>query len=262
MGSGFVIIPERGMGRFCVPSYYYIDLMFDSDLGEVVEATINGLLKSGCRYKRASMRVDGEPGAVSLSGREINVDLGSIKGLAQAYVDEQRRRGRRIIPFPPWDRIVFEYDFRFDYGLLDEVEHEEAESNSCARDIGLSFVCDEGADVGGRVKASICFWEEFILLYGSDDTHRANMTMILGMVENIYNASGPFFGAMNGEMYLNTDKSMKRLLEGEFPVGEEFVVLGKKMLERVDVDKLRGSGYELRGLPDGGMLVQFRKRWG
>jgi hypothetical protein len=184
-----------------------------------------------------------------------------IGRFASAYAEEMLREGQLFISFPPMGRVLFEYGFRFDESVVEEVEEEETESRSSARFIGLNFAFSEDPAVGRKIKASLSLWEEYILTHGDRDANRHNMRKVLEMVLRIHARTKPYFGAMNNELRLDTDGALELLESGALPAGNEFAIVGEPLIERLDLRALKSSGLRWKELPDGGVLIQFVDRW-
>jgi hypothetical protein len=114
--------------------------------------------------------------------------------------------------------------------------------------------------VGRRIKASLSFWEEYILTYGDGGANRYNMGRILEMVREVCARTRPYFGAMNTELHLDTDKTLELLLKKGVPSGNEFVIVGEPLRDKVSFDALPGLAW--KDLPGGGVLIQWSDRWG
>jgi hypothetical protein len=245
-----------------MPDYYYIDLLFDPgerDYGDIIDGCISALLGSECEFKRITFREDPKgPAAFFREGTVL--DLGNLRESALAYTEDRVKRGIRFIQFPPWGRAAFECGFRFDEAVMEDVQIEEKDAGSSARDLGLSFLFDNepGSE---RIKATLNFWEEYVLTYGDAKTHVLNMTMVLKIVERICNSTRPYFGAMNNEIHLNTDLSLDRLMHGTSPTGNEYLIVGQGMVGRLDLEELKRAGCKWKTLSSGGMIIQFINRW-
>jgi hypothetical protein len=245
-----------------MPDFYYIELLFnprEKNYGDIIEGCISALLDSGCGLKKITFVEDPKgPPAFFKAGTALN--LGNIKKHALAYTEDRIKKGIRFIQFPPWGRATFECGFGFDEEVMDDVEIEERDTRSIARDLGLSFLLDNepGSE---RIKATLNFWEEYVLTYGDAKTHVLNMMMVLKIVERICNSTQPYFGAMNNEIHLNTDISLDRLMHGASPTGNEYIIVGQDMVGRLDLDELKQSGCKWKKLSSGGMIIQFVNRW-
>jgi hypothetical protein len=247
-----------------MPDFYYIELYFspdESSLADVVDGCVASLIESGCAFDKVIMpKPDFK--YLSASGRHDVCGLDNLREVVTAYADEMEKNGLVFIAFPPrWGRISFQYDFEFDSEIQDEVDAEEEETGSMARNIGLSFMYITDRDMGRKYKANMCFWNEYILSHGRNETHVHNMKRILNFVEKISQTMKPYFGAMNDEIHLDPDKSLKMLKTGRLPTGNEFVFVGDKLLDGLNILELEKSGLKWKNLPEG-VIIQFGDRWG
>jgi len=243
--------------------YYYIDLYFDparTKFGEVVSSCITSLTGAGCRFEKVTMSNPRASGYVNF-GEHVALTPTDLPGVASAYVAEMRQDGQRLVSFPPLGRIMFSYSFRLDENLLEDIHEEEDESHSSSEDMGLTFLYSADAGSGGLIKASLSFWEEYILKNGDPAVQVQNMSDILGMIVRISAKTPPFFGAMNTEIHLNTDASLELLNKGMLPEGNEFIVVGGALMPRLDMKALKEKGYHLGSLPDGGAIIQMADKW-
>jgi hypothetical protein len=246
-----------------VPSYYYIDLFFDCEVGEAVEGTVSAAIEAGCRFERVAMGdvAEGDHAAIL---DPATLGPSNLAERGQAFVAEHLRRGERAIGFPPWGRILFTFPFEFDEALQEDMREEERECHSSARDVGLSFLYERSplGDVAPRVRASISFWEDYVLSLGSEEAHEVNMSRMLALVEGIYETARPYFGALNDEIHINAERSFETLTRGDVPRENEFVLVGRRVVGRLNTDALVESGVTWKVLSDGGLLLQTRRRWG
>jgi hypothetical protein len=245
-----------------MPDFYYIELLFDpgeKDYGDIIDGCMSALIDSGCGLKKITFKEDPKgPPAFFKAGTELN--LGNIKESARAFTEDRINRDIRFVQFPPWGRATFECNFRFDEAVMEDVQIEERDTSSSARDLGLSFLFDNKPG-SKRIKAILNFWEEYVLTYGDAKTHVLNMMMVLKIVESICNSTQPYFGAMNNEIHLNTDVSLDRLLRGASPTGNEYIIVGQDMVGNLDLEDLKRSGCKWKNLSSGGMIIQLINRW-
>lgn len=243
--------------------YYYIDLYFDParvSFGDVVDSCITSLTGSGCRFEKVTVSNARTSGFVNL-GEHVALSPSDLPGLASAYMEEMAQDGQRLISFPPLGRIMFRYGFRLDENLIEDITEEEEETRSSYEDMGLTFLYSADTGTGGVIKASLSFWEEYILKNGDPGLQVQNMSDILGMIVNISSKTPPYFGALNTEIRLNTDSSLELLRQGKVPEGNEFIVVGAPMMPRLDMVEINNQGYHMGTLPDGGAIIQFADNW-
>lgn len=243
--------------------YYYIDLYFDPEKApfqKVVERFVYTLMAKGCTFQKAIMA---RPDTNQNIPFEEHVDLhpDDLPAMANAYVEEMMQDGQNLISFPPLGRIMFSYDFRFDDIMLDEIHEEEDDSRSSCDTLGLTFTLSLVPGQASRIKASLSLWEEYVLINGTPEVQAGNMRDIIGMITQIAQRTPPFFGAMDNEMHLNTDDSLALLMEGRLPEGNEFIVIGKPLMDKVDTDALKQKGYPVGPMPDGGIIIQMTDKW-
>jgi hypothetical protein len=91
-------------------------------------------------------------------------------------------------------------------------------------------------------------------MYGDKETHQINMAKIPDIIKNVYENTEPYFGWADGEGD-SWDKSLELLLNGELPVRNEFVFVGKKIIDKLDMEKLKRSENSWESLSDGGILI-------
>jgi hypothetical protein len=246
-----------------MPTFYYIDFFYDpgeQPFEAVVDGCISSMLESGCRFQKVVMSIEGLKQMTTLE-EHIILKPGDLGGFAGAYAKEMQAEGQAFVSFPPLGRIIFEYDFRFDDDVLEELEQEEADTHSRANLIGLNFTYSDEEAVGRKIKASLSFWEEYILTYGDGGSNRYNMNRILEMVGQICARTGPYFGAMNSELRLDTDRAFELLVKNGLPEGNDFVIVGGAFRDKLSFDDLRGSGLTWKDLPGGGVLIRSSDRW-
>lgn len=247
-----------------MPVYYYIDFYYDPEgvrFGDVVGGCVSALVKAGCEFKNVVMSGEGMKKPISLN-QHIILSTEDIREFASAYAQEMESEGKKHFSFPPLGRIIFEYDFRIDDSLLDEVAEEESETGANSRAIGLSFTYSGAPWGGSRIKASLSLWDEYVLSYGGKEKNRHNMSKVLEIASNIYNESGPYFGAMNNEIALDTDRSFELLKNGGLPEGNEYAIVGGYMVGKLDRKSLEKSGLKWKAFGDGGIIIQFESKRG
>jgi len=244
--------------------YYYIDLYFDPErvsFRKVVKSCVTSLIASGCRYEKVIMSNPEANRNISF-GEHVVLKPEDLPAVAAAYADEMLQKGQKFISFPPLGRIMFHYSFRLDEAMLDDIHEEEEDAHSSYEDLGLTFSYTASAEVGMKIKASMNFWEEYVLNNGTPELQVENMRDILGMVVRIAADTPPYFGAMNTEIHLNTDASLSLLDRGKLPEGNEFALIGKPLMPKLDMKALGQSGYHMGSLPDGGAIIQMADKWG
>lgn len=248
-----------------MPDFYYMDLYFDPDvtpLVDVVDSCVNAIIQSGCDFKKIIIPADPSH-QTTKNGRFGSVGLEHLRSTCQLCQDEMLGTGATLFSYPPrWGRIVFEHDFTIDEDLSDEVYDEEDETGAKCSDLGLSFQFFNHEGMGRKIKMTMNFWEDFILRRGTPETHQKNINFIVHMLETINYAVGPYFGAMNTELKLNSDHSLDLLMKGEVPEGNDFVFIGEALAKKINVDELDRRGITYREFSDGSLLIQFTDHFG
>jgi hypothetical protein len=247
-----------------LPDYYYAEFYFDPAehaFQDIVEGCVSAVINAGCTFDMVVM-----PKATvssTTSGGEFEaIGLENLKAVVSSYTEEMLKSGNTIISFPPrWGRIMFECDFAIDNDLIDEVLDEEEESRANSKSLGLSFVLVAAGEKGGKVKANLSFWEEFILTYGKKETNISNMRRILDIIRHMCGTVPPYFGAMNSELHINTDRSLQLLSSNNPPVGNEFVLVGERLLDKLNLDVLGKPGLNWSRLNEA-VIIQFVDKWG
>lgn len=244
-----------------MPSFYYVDMYFDSEFGAVVRGVIEGMLACGSKFKRATIQE--HPESKTHHSFTGTANLASFVDLSEAYVENLLNRGQSRVTFPAWGRILFEYEFDVDEDHLDDLIVEESESKTNAMDIGIGFLYTQGAEgAQSRTQVTFSLWEDYLLAgIGTPNAHAQNMTRLLRLVESVYDAAYPVFAVLNNEIHISIDRSYDRLKRFELPYGNDYVIVGRALLNELDIDELRRQGLPCRLLSDGGVLIQFNPKW-
>ena len=244
--------------------YYYIDLYFDPQrfrLGQIVESCVSSLSEAGCTLNKVTMASgDAASGYISLT-EHIDISIKDLPAFSDTYLEDMRQEGNDLISFPPQGRVIFTYPFDFDDWMMDEIHEEEDDTNSKCEDIGLTFMYTVTEEGGHKIKASLTFWEEYVLTHGSPDIQAGNMRKILGFIKGIVRKTPPYFGATNTELHLNTDSSLKLLKQGKLPEGNEYAIVGGSMIDKLNLSELRDKGFMYEPLADGGLIIQMVNKW-
>lgn len=247
-----------------MPDFYYVDMYFENDssrFSDVVDGCISGILAAGGTFKRIMMSTMSSGGGAPVNMDDhIRLAPKDIKAVAAAYVDDMLAEGNAVISFPHLGRVIFEYDFKLDEELYDDIEDEEAATRTKAHDIGLTFFYYDNQAPGRKIKVSLSFWEEFLLKHCSSETSEYNTAKVLHILENINEKASPSFGAMNNEIHLNLDRSLDAMLSGSLPYGNEYVLVGRSMEDQLDLRRLIADGVPYRKLKGGGVVVMFKKK--
>lgn len=248
-----------------MPDFYYMDLYFDPDatpLVDTVDSCVNAIIQSGCDFKKIIIPADPSI-QTTKNGKFGIVGLEHLRSTCQLCQDEMLGSGSTLFSYPPrWGRIVFDHAFAIDSDLSDEVYDEEDETGAKSSEMGLCFQFYNHEGMGRKIKMTMNFWEDFILKRASQQTHQRNINFIAHMLETINYAVGPYFGAMNTELKINTDRSLDLLMRGTLPEGNDFVFVGEALAQKLDVAELDRRAIAYRDFSDGSILIQFTDRFG
>lgn len=246
-----------------MPDFYYADLYFDPedrDLKDIVDSCVYALQCAGAKFEKVFLASSTNRRQVSL-GEHVRIEVRDLGLIAQTYLEEHEGESNFFFSFPPQGRIMFKYDFVLDQYLIDEIHEEEEETHSSANDLGVTFTYSVTETGGKRVKASLSFWEEYLLTHGSEDVHRQNIEKIVEFVESININVEPYFAAMNSELHLDTDKSHDLLWEGKLPEGNDFVLVGKQLAHMLDMDEVKALGIRHKVLQNKAVMLELTDKW-
>ncbi len=246
-----------------MPDFYYIDLYFDPEeksLRKIVDGCVYSLICSGATFEKVFLVSSSNRKQVSI-GEHVQIEPQDLGVLAEAYLEERKGETNFLFSFPPLGRIMFKYDFVLDQYMMDEIAEEETDTKSSANDLGMTFSYSVSEHGGKRLKVSISFWEEYLLTHGSWEVHRRNIEKIYSFIGAIDQNVEPYFGAMNSELHLNTDKSHDLLREGKFPEGNDFVFVGKQMLHLLDMDEVKARGIRQTVMPNKAVILELTDKW-
>lgn len=233
--------------------FYYIDLYFDgrgADIFEIVDACVRGCLKAGAVFQKVVMSDPESRKRISLADHIAfrPEDLGSI---AREFLQESATA--EFFAFPPLGRIMFHYDFKVDMELQEEITDEEEDSHTHITDLGMAFVYNPHVSAGRQIKASISFWQDYVLSHSRQETHEENRARIIQLLNAIVREASPYFGAMDEELRLNTDRALEGLLSGLPAQGDSGIIAGVALLHHLDA-ATRAGGISLA---DGSVLLNF-----
>lgn len=145
----------------------------------------------------------------------------------------------------PRIRLHFDGGFRFDseQGVIDDA----------AKEITLNFWYSKESNI---LSISIHSWEDCVLLYGKEETHRYNKNRILNIVKSVFLKSHAYYGWMDGELN-SYDQSYESITEGKSTIKNEFVIAGKSLIQKVDLLKLEHEGHLYEFFDNGaGLLIE------
>lgn len=244
--------------------YYYAELLFDPNQHaflDIVDQTSKIMIDSGCTFREIIIPRQKFDSKIKW-GDFSTAGMDQLREMCSMAEQEGIQNQSNLISFPPgWGRIMYEYHFKFDERLNDEIWDEEEETNALSTDVGLSFTYTPFSELDRYIKLTICLWEDFVLKHGSPETHIANLRSVIGFFNNISQAISPFFGVMNNELHINADKSLELLRQGRLPEGNEYVLVGKTLLGMLDPAALTASGRHAGSLKDGSIIIEFTDRW-
>ncbi len=228
-----------------------------------MDGCVSAMLDAGCRFKRILMStMSGGGGAPVHMDEHVKLAPSEIKAVASAYIEEMLAEGSPVISFPHLGRVIFEYDFALDEELYDDIEDEELATHTDAQEIGVTFFYYDNQSLGRKIKVSLSFWEEFVLKHCTSETAHQNLQRVVNLLESISSKALPSFGASNNEIHLNIDKSLDSLLESNVPYGNEYVLVGKSLREKLNFKLLDTESVPWREMSGGSVLVMFRDRQG
>ncbi len=249
--------------RIWMPDFYYIDLYFDPEeksMREIVDGCVYSMICAGATFEKIFLASSTNKQQVSI-GEHVQIQPQEFGVLAEAYLEEYADENNFFFSFPPHGRIMFKYDFVLDQYMMDEITEEENETKSSANDIGMTFLYSVSEHGGKRVKVSMSLWEEYLLTHGSDEVHRMNIDKLTTLISSLNQNAEPYFGAMNSELHLNTDKSLDLLWEGKLPEGNEFVFVGKQMVHMLDMDEVKARGLRVTTMQNGAVMLELTDKW-
>lgn len=215
---------------------------------DVVDQAIQALLDSGCTYKRVRLFTT-EDTSLPVERQRISVEEQSLD------IEEAHSY--------PHAMLVFGFAFEFDNEVREMIARHGKGHLEKVTEIELSFIPGEDEIVGRRTELTLTTYEEYVLMYGKEETHERNRQRILGIAEHVYNRVNPYFGWMDGETN-STDESYGLLVKGRFPLGNEFVFIEKDLMKRANLRKLSRSGHWHKKLSNGGVVIRWaaKDRWG
>ena len=228
-------------------------------VADVVAQTIQALLDSGCAYKCVRLFTT-EDTSVPVERQRVSVEEQSLD-IAEARRLASRDAAKETHSYPH-ATLVFGAAFEFDDEARKMMARQGHRHEEQANEVDLSFFPCEDELIGRRVEINLTTYEEYVLMYGKEETHERNRQRILGIAENIYNYVKPYFGWMDGETD-SSDESYGLLIKGKFPLGNEFVFIGKELIHRASLRGLKRSSHWHKELSDGGVLIRWaaKDRW-
>ncbi|HYT00506.1 MAG TPA: hypothetical protein VEO20_07540 [Thermoplasmata archaeon] len=245
-----------------MPALYWIEFYVDPALASsanVVAESVHALLDSGCRYKRVRLFTTQDTMQDHMHQRVTREDR--VLDLLRAQELATNAAARLEVAWPDV-QLIFSYPFEFDPEVRDKISQHGGDLLEEANEICLRFGPVEDPRIGRRICINITMFQEFVLMYGKNETHERNLQRILALAESIYNHVKPYFGWMDDETN-SSDMSYDRLLDGKFPLANEFVFIGEGLIGRADLRDLNRFGHWNKALPDGGIVIRWaaKDRW-
>jgi len=228
-------------------------------VADLVTQTIQALLDSGCVYKRVRLFTTKDT-SLPVERQRVSVEEQS-SDIAEATRLASRDAAKETHTYPH-AILVFGYAFEFDNEVREMITRRGERHLEEVNEMELTFMPDKDEIIGRRIDLTLTTHEEYVLMYGKEDTHEGNRQRILGIAEQIYNRVKPYFGWMDGETN-SSDESYGLLIRRKFPLGNEFVFIGKDLIQRANLRELKRSGHWHKELSDGGVVIRWaaKVRW-
>ncbi len=245
-----------------MPALYWMQFYVDptrSSPRDTVSNTVLGLLASGCTYKGALVFTTQDTALDYMHQRvrREERDLGLEE--AESLAAESAARLKRAWPDA---ELRFTHSFDFDPNVREMIARHGGGHQERVNEVDVGFEPHEDRRIGRSIAITLTTHEEYVLMYGKEETHERNRQRILGIAENIYSRVKPYFGWMDGEAD-SADMSYDLLLTGRFPLGNELVFIGKELMDRANLNDLIRLGHWHKSLPDGGIVIRWaaKDRW-
>lgn len=242
-------------------AYYWMSFYLDPvklGLVELINIASRALVAAGCRFKDVRIpKVEDyslPPGKWRYSFERRTVTLEEAEKMAALDLQDRSigSAHHRKLPIT----MYYGFDFQFDQNVWKKiVENPRIPDKEEVKEIQLDFWHGEDPVIGRRITIQVSPWEEYVLMYGNSETHHQNKLRIVQIAEQIYENTRPYFGWMDGELMSN-DESYAQLLKKELPTGNEFSIIGPRMMSYLDFGKLQQSPYAWKTFPDGGIMIQ------
>lgn len=241
-----------------MPAYYWISLYknpTENTLAEIVQKTVEGLVESGCVYQLAEITIlhnDKLPQMrQALMRAPVKLDLNEAVSYAIKDLEIWRTTGKER-QRSPGIQFFFEFDFHFDEKILMKLGKEIA---CIVKQVRLNFWSEEDRISGNNITIAIHTWEEYVLMYGQEETHQYNKSQILKMVENICNQVTPHFGWLDDETR-SSDFSYELLVENKWPVKNEYIIVGPQLRHKINQYKPESTPNFVKKLPNGSLVLR------
>jgi len=223
-----------------MPAYYWIQLYktpTELDIEVIVHRTIAGLMDAGCRYQFTQATIIKDDSKPKVRQRPIKFDARISLGQAVQYAVEETKSWRTIEKADKWlpgITMVFEFDFQFDEEIMKSFDAETAKK---VKQVRLDFWVAKDEIFEERIVINLDTWEEYVLMYGQENTHDHNKREILSIVESISNYITPHYGWLDGEGN-SYDAQYGLIDKNDWSVRNEFVVVGPQLINRIPKHEL------------------------
>lgn len=237
-----------------MPAYYWIQLYkapSELDVSSIVQQTVDALVASGCRYHFSQLTtieddsLPQEKQRVRRNTVEFDLDEAIRHAIRDLEVWQTTEKAKKWLP---GIKMHFEFDFQFDEEITKRFS---AETAKAVRQVNLDFWRSEDRIFGEKIVVDLDTWEEYVLMYGREETHNANKARILKIVENVCNYVTPYYGWLDGEDG-SYDAQYDFMDRDDWSVRNEFAVIGPQLLDKISKDKLN----VLRILENGCLLLR------
>ncbi|MEZ4590312.1 MAG: hypothetical protein R3D55_04120 [Chloroflexota bacterium] len=241
-----------------MPAYYWIQLYKDPGeltTREIVNKTVEGLVEAGCVYQFARITNIEDDSLPQMDQVPItkDTDFGINEAIDYACKDiESWQTTEKDKKWLPGIKLVFEFNFQFDEEVKAKFDEQKAKK---VRQVTLDFWIRKDELFNERIMIDLDTWEEYVLIYGQEKTHNHNKHQILKIVESICNQINPHFGWLDGEMN-SFDDSYELIGEGKWPVGNEFIVVGSQLIDKISEYNLEQTPNCISKLNDGGLILK------
>ena len=229
--------------------YYWVDLYInyeEQNLYDLISNTVDALVNNGCKFKALEYSRSDDPG-MAFDEQNFSADKKVID--MQVAIEHTADDLKSWFDGPgsskviPGTKLIFECELKTDG------------TDPGSEEIDVSFWRGEDLLFFNIVIISLHVPME-VVLDGSDPEHyKHNKSMIVGMVRNLYERTGPFFGWMDYEEH-SSDRSYPQYTGGKFPDANDYVIVGKELSGRLEKQILKYDDNKWEKLFDGGYLIK------
>ncbi|HNB53790.1 MAG TPA: hypothetical protein PK530_17715 [Anaerolineales bacterium] len=241
-----------------MPAYYWIQLYknpTENTLAEIVQKTVDGLVESGCEYRFSEITTIYDDTLPEMQQVPISASIKFDLNEAVSYAIKDLQnwtttgKGKQWLP---GIQLFFEFDFHFDEKILMKLGKE---LNRIVKQVTLTFWVKEDQIFGDKITLSIHTWEEYVLMYGQEETHQYNKSQILKMVENVCNQVTPHFGWLDDETR-SSDFSYELLVENKWHVKNEYIIVGPQLRHKINQYNPESTPNFVKKLPNGSLVLR------